>query len=135
MATLKEVLNRGDLNTLAVVLKSVLVGERLHAGGVRLQRETLPVASAAATPGYTVLRLLHVKTAATGAAGEKTALVNGATPSAGQAAANAGGTAIAFHAETTGTGTVDVVYLTADPPKDADGIAGSDLAATVTGIG
>jgi hypothetical protein len=133
--TLKELLNLGELNKLAAVFRSTLLGERLHAGGVRLQRETLAVASAAATPGYTVLHLLHAKTTGTGAAGEKTPLVNGATPSAGQAAPNAGGTSIAFNAETTGAGTVDVVYLTADPPKNADGVAGSDLAATVTGIG
>lgn len=133
--TLKDLLNLGEINKLAATFKSALLGDRLHAGGVRLQRETLPVSSAAATPTYTVLHLLHAKTAATGAAGEKSPLVNGGTPAAGQAAPNAGGTSIAFHAETTGTGTVDVVYLTADPPKDANGIAGSDLAATVTGLG
>jgi hypothetical protein len=93
------------------------------------------VASAAATPGYTVLQLLYAKTIGTGAPAVKAPQINGATPSAGQAAPNAGGTSIAFHAETTGTGTCDVVYLTADPPKDANDIAGSDLAATVTGIG
>lgn len=133
--TLKELLNLGEINKLAGVLKAALFGERLHAGGVRLQRETLAVSSAAATPTYTALHLLHAKTAGTGAAGEKSPLVNGGTPAAGQAAPNAGGTSITFHAETTGTGTVDVVYLTADPPKDANGIAGSDLAATVTGLG
>jgi len=133
--TLKELLNLGEINKLAAVFKSALLGERLHAGGVRFQRETLAVSSAAATPNYTVLRLLHVKTIGTGAAGEKSALVNGATPSAGQAAANAGGTSIAFNAETTGTGTVDVVYLTADAPKDANGIASNNLDASPVGIG
>lgn len=131
---LKDIFNLGDINKLAAAFRAALMGERLHAGGVRFQRETLAVSSAAATPNYTVLRLLHVKTIGTGAAGEKSALVNGATPSAGQAAANAGGTSIAFNAETTGTGTVDVVYLTADAPKDANGIAASDLAASVAGI-
>lgn len=132
---LKDILNTGEFNKLAAAFRKALVGEVLHAGGVRLQRETLPVASAAATPGYTVLRLLHVRTIGTGAAGEKAALVNGGTPSAGQAAPNAGGTSIAFNAETTGTGTVDVVYLTADAPKDADGIAASKLSDAVAGIG
>lgn len=132
---LKDIFNIGDINKLAAAFRSALMGERLHAGGVRLQRETLDVASAAATPTYTVLHLLHAKTTGTGAAGEKAPLVNGGTPSAGQAAPNAGGTSIAFNAETTGTGTVDVVYLTADPPKDANGISASDLAATVAGIG
>ena len=131
---LKDIFNLGDINKLAAAFRAALMGERLHAGGVRFQRETLAVSSAAATPNYTVLRLLHVKTIGTGAAGEKSALVNGATPSAGQAAPNAGGTSIAFNAETTGTGTVDVVYLTADAPKDANGIAASDLAASVAGI-
>ena len=136
MATLKDLLNLGEFNKMAAVFKASLLGERVHAGGVRLQREpALAVSGAAATPSYTVLRLLYVKTVGTGAAGEKSALVNGATPSTGQAAANAGGTSIAFNAETTGTGTADVVYLTADPPKDSSGIAATDLAASPVGLG
>lgn len=132
---LKDIFNIGEINKLAAAFKATLMGERLHAGGVRLQRETLAVASAAATPTYTVLRLLHAKTAGTGAAGEKSPLVNGGTPSAGQAAPNAGGTSIVFNAETTGTGTVDVVYVTGDPPKNADGIAAADLASSPVGLG
>lgn len=134
--TLKDILNLGENNKLAAALKAMLFGERVYAGGVRLQRESaLAVASAAATPSYTVLRLLHVKTTGTGAAGEKAALKNGATPSTGEAAPNAGGTSITFNAETTGTGTADVVYLTADPPKDANGVAAADPSASPVGLG
>lgn len=133
--SLKDVLNSGDLNKIGPAFKAGQLGDRLHAGGVRLQRETLAVASAAATPNYTVLHLLHAKTAGTGAAGEKSPLVNGGTPSAGQAAPNAGGTSIVFNAETTGTGTVDVVYLTGDPPEDANGIPATSMTAVVPGVG
>ncbi len=134
--TLKDWLNLGEINKLAAVFKATLLGERVHAGGIRLQREpALAVSGAAATPSYTVLQLLYVKTIGTGAPAVKTALINGGTPSAGQAAPNAGGTSIAFNAETTGTGTADVVYLTADPPKDANGVAASDLAASPVGLG
>ena len=80
---IKDFFNLGEINKFMAVCKAALLGERLHAGGVRLQRETLAVASAAATPTYTALHLLHAKTTGTGAAGEKAALKNGATPSTG----------------------------------------------------
>ena len=135
----------------------------------RLMNETLDVASAAATPTFAVVQLLRCKTVGTGAAGAKSALVNGATPSAGEAAPNAGGTSLTFHAETTGTGTAlvsylttggcatpnaggtsvafkasevagasavaELLYLTADPPVDANGVAASALSATIPGVG
>lgn len=75
-------------------------------------RENAAVASAAATPRFAIEQLLYAKTIGTGAAGVKAALINGGTPSAGEAAPNAGGTSVAFNAETTGTGTVDLWYLT-----------------------
>jgi len=78
---------------------------------VRIVQETLDVASAAATPTFAVEQLLYCRTIGTGAAGVKSSLINGATPSAGQAAPNAGGTSIAFNAETTGTGTCVAGYL------------------------
>lgn len=216
--TLEDILNRGDINTLAAVFKAGQLGTLLAGeGGLRLVRESVAVASNAATPTYTVKRLLsckvsggsggngekacqpngdgagrlvhetldvasaaatptfaidqllRCKTVGTGAAGAKSALINGATPSAGQAAPNAGGTSLTFHAETTGTGTAlvsylttggcatpnaggtsvafkasevagadavaELLYLTADPPKDANGVAASALTATVTGLG
>lgn len=219
MATLKEVLNRGDLNLLAPVFKAGQLGTLLAGeGDLRLVREivpvatnacaptytckrllsckvslgstgngekepmangdvalrditesALPVATAAATPSFPIRQLLHARTIGTGAAAIKTPLINGASPSAGQAAPNAAGTSIAFNAETTGTGTADVSYLTAagcatpnaggtsiaftasevtganavaellyltsDPPKDANGVASNALSATVAGIG
>jgi len=79
----------------------------------RIIQENVAVATAAATPTYAIQQLLYAKTIGTGAAGVKSALINGASPSAGQAAPNAGGTSVAFHAETTGTGTADLGYLTA----------------------
>lgn len=135
MSALKDIINSGNANMLGGAFKQGQVGEVLNAGGVRLQRETVAVASATATPTYTILHLLHCKTATVGAAGEKAPGVNGATPSTGQAAPNAAGTSIVFNAETTGTGTADVVYLTADPPKDADGIAATALSASGNGLG
>jgi hypothetical protein len=135
MATpLKDIINRGEITEIPAVARAAQLGEVLHAGGVRTQREVLPVASAAATPTYTVLQLLYAKTIGTGAPAVKAPQINGATPSAGQAAPNAGGTSIAFHAETTGTGTVEVVYLTTDAPKDADGNVAKKLSETAEGL-
>lgn len=122
MPNARDILDRGETNNqlgsaaLATKLGSVVSGEKAP---VRLVRETLPVASAAATPSYAILALLFAKTTGTGAAGVKDPGILGATPGAGAAAPNAGGTSIVFNAETTGTGTVDAVYLTADPPKGA----------------
>ncbi len=80
---------------------------------VRIVREpALAVASLGATPTYPVKKLLDCTTAATGAPAGKICDINGATPGAGHCAPNSGGTALVFHAETTGTGTADVTYLT-----------------------
>lgn len=131
MATPQQILDGGDLNQLALASKKAKLGTLLYAGGVRMVRETVAVASAACTPTFAVLQLLYAKTIATGTPAVKAAQINGATPSAGQAAPNAGGTSVAFHAETTGTGTADLVYLTAAAPTDATGLA-TDLPGTVT---
>ncbi len=80
---------------------------------LRTVRETLDVASATATSTFPILRLIHAKTAATGAPANKAPQINGATPSAGQAAPAADGLTVVFHAETTGTGTCDTIYATA----------------------
>lgn len=119
-STLEDVLNSGDINTIAQAMRRVKGGTLLAGEGVRPVTETVAVASASATPTYEIAALLRAKTVGTGAAGEKTVLKQGGTPSAGQAAANSGGTAVAFHAETTGTGTVLLVYLTSDPVAGAD---------------
>lgn len=126
------------------------------------------VASAAATPAFAITQLLYCKTIGTGAPAVKAPQINGATPSAGQAAPNAGGTSVVFHAETTGTGTCDMsyltaggtatpnaggtsiaflasevagasavaelLYLTADAPKDANGVAAKKLSESVDGL-
>lgn len=135
---------------------------------MREYAETAAVSSAAATPAFAVTRLLHAKTVGTGAAGEKSCQKNGATPAAGECAPNAGGTSVTFNAETTGAGTVGlvyltdggvctpnaggtslafkasevsgasavvtVVYLTTDPPKNADGVAATALSEAITGL-
>lgn len=80
--------------------------------GSRLVRENVAVATASATPTMAVEQLLYAKTIGTGAAGVKNALINGGTPSAGEAAPVSNGSTVAFHAETTGTGTADLIYLT-----------------------
>lgn len=133
---LKDIIDRGDMNALGAALKAGQVGTLLAGeNGVRTVRESgVAVASAAATPKYAVLQLLYAKTVSTGAAGVKAAKINGASPSAGEAAPNAGGTSVAFHAETTGTGTCELVYLTTDPPKDADGVAATALTSSATGL-
>jgi hypothetical protein len=91
------------------------VGSRAYPGASRLVRETVAVATAAATPSYAIEQLLYAKTVGTGAPAVKAAKINGATPSAGEAAPNAGGTSVAFNAETTGTGTAELWYLTSAP--------------------
>ncbi len=116
--TAKGCLLGGPVGDVAATLTAAASPARGTRGGLnapagsRIVQETLAVASAAATPSFAVQQLLYAKTIGTGTPAVKTALINGATPSAGQAAPNAGGTSIAFHAETTGTGTVDVAYLT-----------------------
>lgn len=87
-------------------------GSRAYVGASRLVREVVAVATAAATPTYAVEQLLYAKTIGTGAAGVKLATINGGTPGTGEASPNSGGTSIAFNAETTGTGTVEIWYLT-----------------------
>lgn len=87
-------------------------GTLARPAGSVLFEENAAVASAAATPRFAVKQLLYAKTIGTGAPAVKAALINGATPSAGQAAPNAGGTSVVFHAETTGNGTADLSYLT-----------------------
>ena len=92
---------------------SPLLGTRgTRAGDDRLIRENVPVATAAATPSFAIEQLLYAATIGTGAAGVKTALINGGTPGVGEAAPDAPGTTVVFNAETTGTGTADLWYLT-----------------------
>lgn len=87
-------------------------GSRTYVGASRLVREVVAVATAAATPSYAIEQLLYAKTIGTGAAGVKAATINGGTPGTGEASPNAGGTSVAFNAETTGTGTAELWYLT-----------------------
>lgn len=105
----------GDVAATLTAAASPTLGTRgllAAPAGSRLVQETVAVATAAATPSFAIQQLLYAKTIGTGAAGVKAALINGGTPSAGEAAPNAGGTSVAFNAETTGTGTVDLAYLT-----------------------
>lgn len=101
----------GDVAATLTAAASPALGTRGPATAPLVQ-ETVAVASAAATPSMAIQQLLYAKTIGTGAPAVKAAQINGATPSAGQAAPNAGGTSVAFHAETTGTGTADLAYLT-----------------------
>lgn len=87
-------------------------GLRATQAGSRLVQENVAVATAAATPTFAIQQLLYAKTIGTGAPAVKAALINGATPGAGEAAPVADGSSVAFHAETTGTGTADLAYLT-----------------------
>ena len=123
MATPQALLNAGDINNLGDVAKKLRLGDLLAGtvglGGalpVRLHSEIVAVASLAAVPTFTVLALLYVQTIGTGAPAVKAPGILGATPGAGAAAPNAGGTSIVFNAETTGTGTVVLVYLTQAAP-------------------
>jgi hypothetical protein len=64
-----------------------------------------------------VIGIISAKTVGTGAPAPKTPVANGVAPAVGQVAANLAGTSITFNAETTGTGTCDVTYVTGDPTK------------------
>lgn len=130
----KNAINLGETNLLGWAAKSTQLGSVIDAGGGRLQREVLPVSGAAATPTYNVAVLLGAKTIGTGAAGAKAPGIPGATPGVGAAAPNAGGTSIVFNAETTGTGTAEVWYLTADAPKDANNQPAAKLSDNVPGL-
>lgn len=78
-ATAQQALDQGDLNTLATVAKSIGLGSILLAGlGVRLHRESVAVSSDAATPSYTVKKLLSCKVSGGSAGnGEKAPQING----------------------------------------------------------
>ena len=120
MTTGKDALDRGDTNqlgalALATGLGSVVSGEKAY---VRQVRETLTVAAGVpAAPSYNMLAILFAQTIGTAAAGAKQPASRGTAPGVGGIAPNAGGTAVVVNAETTGNGTLDVVYLTGDPPK------------------
>jgi len=117
-ATLAQVLDQGDLNTVGNAMKEGKVGSILS--GPRSVYEVVSASSTTVTLSFTAVSLNRVKTIGLGAAGEKTALSKfGATPSAGEAACNSAGTAVILNAESTGSGTVLVVYETNDPPTGA----------------
>lgn len=119
MTTAKDALDRGDTNQLGALAKvsglgSVISGDKAY--GRLVYEKGVAVAAAAAPLAYPATQLLYARTIGTGAPAAKASLINGAAPSAGQAAPNAGGTAMVFNAETTGTGTCDVLYWTEAPP-------------------
>lgn len=136
MTTSKDALDRGDTNQLGAIAKiagigSLISGDKNYA---RLVFEKgVAVASAAAAPTYPILQLVYAKTIGTGAPAIKAPGINGATPGAGAAAPNAGGTSVVFNAETTGTGTCDLAYLTESPPT-IDGVAKLSMMATAPGL-
>jgi hypothetical protein len=122
--TIKDALDTGEANSIGPAFKTAKVGTILYGGAlpVRMHRESRPVASDAATPSHAILRLLYAKVSGgSGGHGEKAAQVNGAAVAANSAAPNAAGTSVAFTAaEVAGaSAVVDMVYLTAEPPKDA----------------
>ena len=133
MSTPEQILNGGDLNHIASVAKAVGLGTLLAAGGYRLVGETVAVATASATPTYNCKKLLYARTIGTGAPAEKaTTGIAGAAPGAGFAAPATGGATITFNAETTGTGTAELIYLTTDP-ADVGGAAKTALTADLPG--
>ena len=135
MSTLIALLDAGDTNNLGDVFKkgklgSVMSGELAY---IRHVMETVNVAAAAATPTYPVTALLFVQTIATGAPAVKAPGILGATPGVGAAAPNAAGTSIVFNAETTGTGTAVIAYLTTSPPAGAVAMT-ADMPGKVAGL-
>ena len=141
MSTPKQMLDSGDPNTMGAAAQAIGLGTLLSGGpgfsdGSTMTQveETLAVASAAATPTYKVESLLYVKTVGTGAAGYKSPGIPGATPGTGAAAPNAGGTSIVFNAETTGTGTVDVAYMTRATIAKANGATAKGLNTDIASV-
>lgn len=133
MSTPEEILNNGDLSHIASVAKAVGLGTVLAAGGYRLVGETVPVSSASAATTYTCKKLLYARTIGTGAPAEKaTTGIAGSAPGAGAAAPNSDGTAVVFNAETTGTGTAELIYITTDP-ADVAGVTKTALTAQLPG--
>lgn len=133
MSNARDLLNNGNANqqgglAKAIGLGSLVAGEKNY---MRQVSETLTItATVPSAPTYKVLQLLYVETFATGAPAPKAPGIRGATPSAGQAAPNAGGTAIVFNAETTGSGTANITYLTSDPPL----VNGKAVATTIADL-
>lgn len=105
----------GDVAATLTAAASPTLGTRgflAAPAGSRIVQETVAVATQSCTPTFAVQQLLYAKTIGTGAAGVKAAKINGASPSAGEAAPVSNGSTISFHSETTGTGTADIAYLT-----------------------
>lgn len=138
-ATAQQALDSGDLNTLPTVAKKIGLGSILLAGdGVRQVRESVAVSSDAAAPTYTVKALLFCEvTGGSAGNGAKIPQVRGGSvASASFVAPNAGGTALAFKAsEVTGASAVaEIIYLTADPPLDANEQAFAALDDEIDGV-
>lgn len=116
MSTHEELLNSGDLNTLAKSFGAVKAGTLLKGEGtIRFIKETVAIEedSALATPAYPILKLIRAKTIDVGGEGEKAVLKQGGTPSTGEAAAATDGLTVNFEAtETTGAGTALLIYAT-----------------------
>ena len=138
-ATAQQALDSGDLNTLPTVAKKIGLGSILQGGlGIRPHRESVAVSSDAATPSFTVKALLFCEvTGGSAGNGAKSPQVRGGSvATASFVAPNAGGTALAFKAsEVTGANAVaEIIYLTADPPLDANDQAFTALDGEIDGV-
>lgn len=126
-STLQQVLDSGDLNSLAGALKKILFGTRTKEAGARQVRETLTVTSNAATPTYKVERIVICATTTTGTRTRRVPVENTATLSTGQCkgtdSSALGTKAITFYASDVADGsTADVTYWTFDDVANASAI-------------
>lgn len=128
MSTPEQVLNSGDQNVAGDAMAKASVGSVIAAGGMRVQRDVVAVASNACTLAYSAKAVLFVQvTGGSAGNGEKTIVAPGATLAAGQVKKGATPTATTlsfFAGEVTGADAVaEVHYTTTDPPLDASGNA------------
>lgn len=120
-STNQQIINSGDPSTLASAAKKIKLGDIL--AQPRTVMETISASSTTIALSFTAVALCRVTTTGFGAAGEKTALTKrGAAPSTGEAALNAAGTSVVLNAESTGSGSITVVYLTMAPPTGASAL-------------
>lgn len=137
--TLKQILDRGDMNAFASASKAIGLGSRLLGGsGARIHHETVAVASDAATPTHTIKKLLFCEVSGgTGGNAEKIPqLRGGSTATTNYVAPSADGTSIDFKASevTGGAAVAEIIYLTEDPPLDESGQAFASLDDSIAGV-
>lgn len=126
-STNKQVLDSGDLNSVAGAFKNIKHGSRTAEAGLRQVRETVTVTSNAAVTTYKVEQVIACATTTSGTRTRRTPVVNSATLATGQVkgvdSSALGTKALAFYAsDVADASTADVTYWTPEDVTNASAI-------------